>query len=196
MTDDTIRVTALDETLEFGGQEELAAHVESFVSNRIYSPIELAAIRKLAALGNGDTPPDVKRTARETAFHSPEREDPEQARLDSPFGARIRELEAECREEEAELEAKREALEEIRAEMREKGRRGEPASAKDRERLRAAEEDVKEQRRSAFRAKAAWNKARQAADRWRWEQRTRYHNPDDPDSPLTREELHERLDRR
>lgn len=167
MSEDTIRVTALDTELTFEGREELAEHVEEIIEHRggLFDPLELAAIRKLAHLANGDAPPAVHRIARQTSFHTPARE-----REETPFADRIEEAREVLEARDAELEEARERLFSIRAQLR--GKRD--ASAAELGRLREAEEDVKAARRAAMRARATWNASKLAADRWRADHEARW----------------------
>lgn len=190
MTDDTsITVTALDRTLEFSDRDDLAAHVEGLVGSRggVFGPLELAAIRKLAELGNGATPPDVKRIARATGFHGPDRGDADQRRAETPFAGRIAELGEELEAREAEHEESRSELIALRDELRAADRKLSRSDLPRAERSRL-EDDLRAKRRTlaelaeaeqranraATRARAALNAAKLAADRWLHDQEARY----------------------
>lgn len=207
-TTDTIRVTALDRELTFEDREELAEYVGSFLDHGQYSPMEQAALRTLAGLENGDTPPQVERIVDKVSFRGPST-DAEAERRDGPFGERIETLDAERQERAAELEEIRGALHETRRQLRaldrRKAREGlsraerrkiEEEIQQLRRQLHAQNEDVQTARRAAIRATAAWNKAQLAADRWRYDQAARFVvGPPDDRRVVDREELMEWIDR-
>lgn len=184
--EDGITVEALGERLEFDDVSELTGYVKGFLSNRVYDPIQIAAIRKLAVLTNGGAPEDVHRIARANTLHTSER-DAEARRQDTPFADRIEELGDELEAREDEHETAREALFEqrdrIRALDRKRSREGVPRAERreldaeiEREQrtlhqLAEAEQDAN---RAAVKARAAWNAARKAADRWLSDREARF----------------------
>lgn len=194
-TDTTIRVTRLGETLEFSGREELAAHVEGFVSNRVYAPLELACIERLVQLGNGDVPPDVKRIERATSFVTSEGGQAERARAESPFASRIEELRADLEEAEAEHGNELEILHSLRTELRQVRGQDDRRAGQLRDRIREKVEDVRSARRAATRTRAALGKAKRAADRWRQDRSARFVvGSPDARRVVDREGLHAYLD--
>lgn len=201
-----IVVEALDRERRFGSREELAEHVQEILdhSGGVFDPMELACIRRLAA-ENGAASPEVRRIARKTTFHEPERA----STGPTPFDERIQERAARLEEAEAALAeafAERRRIEdegrEAEAELKRKlGNRTETAGgehevAQLRARYRTAwieaDNRVRRRRDTVVRQKAGLNALHAARRRWREERDVRFHNPDDPSSPLTLEELHER----
>ncbi len=201
-----IVVTALDERVEFGDVDALAAHVAEILQNRggIFDPLECAAIQMLAKHANGSAPERVHEIARRLAFHEhthdarpaiPEETAAEIVTLEEI----VAELEVRWIESRREREAvQREGEEEFFRITRTKdvaeattaskvARLSDSTALK----LTAAREEI-ERRREALRlARARLNALRLHADRWRYDQAARFYNRHDPLKPLTLQQLRE-----